>query len=281
MRRKSLKIFIIKIGGEIIDTPNALQSFCQEIAELRKKNNKIIIVHGGGQTATAWEEKLGRPAKIIQGKRITDEITLDIVKMIFSGKINIELLSLLQTCGVSAVGLSGVDGNILTVQRRPPQKIIDNKTGKTKKIDYGFVGDIVTVNPKLLTILIKKNFVPVIAPLAADKNGIIYNINADRVAAAIAHSLSPCQWIIATNVDGVYDAQSRIFSRLSCAESLSLIKQGIITDGMIPKIESIISALKSKIKPGVKSVRIINGMQAGKLSELILQTKSIGTLISN
>ncbi len=260
---KSKKIFVIKIGGEIISDPNHFNLLCKEIAKLKKENNHIVIVHGGGKQITEMEEKLGNTPKIINGRRITDEHSIDIVKMIL-GKINIEITGALKKQGISAVGLSGVDGNILHAERRSP-----------KPIDYGFVGNIVSTHPELVLTLIEKNFLPVVAPLASDHDGMIYNINADTVATTLALSLKATQLIILTNTEGVYDQNGIIFPYLTCQKALSLIKEGIITHGMIAKIESIHSAIKS----GIQAVHLINGFKPEKLAA-IFSGKSLGTLIT-
>lgn len=255
------KIIVIKVGGEVFNNPEVFNKLSCEIAKLHQSNNAIVLVHGGGQQASAWEEKLGKTPQKINGRRITDEQSLDILKMVIAGKINIEILSQLQKHGIAAVGLSGVDGNILLGQRRPVQKIKDQNSGIMNDIDFGLVADIKSANPKLLYTLLHNGFVPVIAPLVADQNGVIYNVNADTVAAAIAISLQAAEWLILTNVDGVYDLQKNVLPKLSCVDALALIDSGTITAGMIPKVEAIISALKS----GLQSARIINGLKPENL----------------
>jgi acetylglutamate kinase len=272
----SKQTYIIKIGGELISNLEILSSLCKEIARLKHAGTNVVLVHGGGQQISEMETKLGKTSNIINGRRVTDESSLEIIKMVISGKINIEILSALQCNGVSAVGLSGVDGHILNVHRRPPKKIVNKNSQAYQIIDYGFVGDILTVNPELLLTLIENNFLPVIAPLAADKQGIIYNINADTVASSIALSLNAVQavqWIILTNIDGVYDQKGNTLSFLTCKKARELIEEGAITNGMVPKIESILSAIQA----GIKSVHIMNGLKLEKLQNLFLE-KSLGTL---
>ena len=222
------------------------------------------------------EIKLGKTPNIVQGRRVTDEHSLEMIKMVIAGKINIEIINALQCNGVSAVGLTGVDGHTLNAHRRPPQKIIDKKTKAHQIVDYGFVGDIFAVNPALILTLLENNFLPVIAPLAADNQGNIYNINADTVASSTALSINAAQWIILTNIDGVYDQKGNTLSHLTCKKARTLIAEGIITNGMIPKIESIISSIQA----GIKSVHIINGLKPEKLENIFLN-KSLGTLITN
>jgi len=272
----SKQLYVIKIGGELISKPEILHALCKEIAKLKQANLNIVLVHGGGIQTSEMEIKLGNKPTIIAGRRVTDEKTIETIKMVIAGKINIEILSTLQTNGVAAVGLSGVDGNILNVHRRPPKKIINENSKQDQMIDYGLVADILAVNPELMLTLIDNHFLPVVAPLAADKQGNIYNINADTVASTIALSLQAVQWIILTNIDGVYDQKGNTLAHLTCHSARELIDQGIVTNGMIPKIESIITAIEA----GIKSVHIINGLKPEKLQKLFVE-KSLGTLITN
>ncbi|MEW6735446.1 MAG: acetylglutamate kinase [Acidobacteriota bacterium] len=267
--------FVIKFGGEVADNSDTLTSFCEEIALCAQVGIKVVTVHGGGKQATELSEKLGIEPKIINGRRITDEKTLDVVKMVFAGKINIEILGALRRAGVQPVGLSGVDGNILYAKRRLPQTVVDAKTGQQQTIDYGFVGDILDVNPKLITTLIENNFVPVIASLAADSNGDVYNVNADTVASSIAAELKVEKWIVATDVDGVLDLQEQLISRLTSVQAKTLISDKVITGGMIPKVEAALAAIEA----GVQSVHIINGMKRGSLLAEVFTEGGAGTML--
>lgn len=270
------KTFVIKFGGEVADNEETLLSFCEEIALCAQVGIKVVAVHGGGKQATELSEKLGIEPKIINGRRITDEGALDVVKMVFAGKINIEILGALRKAGVPAVGLSGVDGNTLHAKRRPPQVVVNEKTGRKQTVDYGFVGDIFDVDPKLINTLIEKDFVPVVASLAADDEGRVYNVNADTVASAIAAELKAEKWIIASDVDGVLDGNTKPISRLTRDQVKQLIRDKIITGGMIPKVENALAAIAA----GVKSVHIINGMKPGSLLEEVFTESGAGTMFS-
>lgn len=270
------KTFVIKFGGEVADSEQTLLSFCEEIALCAQVGIKVVAVHGGGKQATELSEKLGIEPKIINGRRITDEEALDVVKMVFAGKINIEILGALRKAGVPAVGLSGVDGNMLHARRRPPQVVVDEKTGKKRTVDYGFVGDIIDVDPRLIHTLIEKDFVPVIASLAADDEGRVYNVNADTVASSIAAELKAEKWIVATDVDGVLDGDRRLISRLTREQARQLIGDRVITGGMIPKVENALAAIEA----GVKSVHIINGLKPGSLLEEVFTESGAGTMFS-
>ncbi len=269
------KTFVVKFGGEVADDDATLLSFCEELALCAQVGIHVVVVHGGGKQATELSEKLGIEPRTVNGRRITDEETLDVVKMVFAGKINVDILGALRRAGVPAVGLSGVDGNILTAGKRPPQEVVDRETGVREKIDFGFVGDIFDVDARLINTLIEKDFVPVIASLAADDEGGIYNVNADTVASAIAAEMEAEKLIMATNVDGVMNADKVVQSRLTLDDVAGMMATKAITGGMIPKVESAVKAVRT----GVKSVHIINGMKAGALLREVFTESGDGTMI--
>jgi acetylglutamate kinase len=267
--------FLVKFGGEIADDPGTLTAFCEEIALCAQVGIKLVVVHGGGKQATALSARLGIETSMVNGRRVTDEPTLDVAKMVFAGKINVDILGALRGAGVQAVGLSGVDGAILTATRRRPQTVFDARSGEHRTVDYGLVGDIARVDTRLITTLVEKEFVPVIASLAADDDGAIYNVNADTVAASIAGALAAEKWIVATNVDGVLDSNGILLGHLTREVVRTLIGDGAITGGMIPKVESALAALDA----GVRSVHIINGTKRGALLSEIFTDSGFGTMI--
>jgi acetylglutamate kinase len=275
IRKFKGQTFVVKFGGEVADDPDVLVSFCEEVALCAQVGIRMVVVHGGGKQATELGQRLGIEAKIVDGRRVTDEGTLDVVKMAFAGKINVEILGAMRRAGVQAVGLSGVDGNLLHARRRPPQIVVDRVTGEEQVVDFGFVGDIFDVDPTLITTLVERDFVPVIASLAADDDGGVYNVNADTVASAIASRLGAEKWIVATNVDGVIDCEGQLISRLARGSIAALIQDGIITGGMIPKVEAAASAIDA----GVRSVHIINGMTAGSLLAEVFTVSGSGTMV--
>lgn len=271
------KTFVVKFGGEVADDDATLLSFCEELALCAQVGIHVVVVHGGGKQATELSEKLGIESRTVNGRRITDEETLDVVKMVFAGKINVDILGALRRAGVPAVGLSGVDGNILSARKRPPQEVVDRETGVREKIDFGFVGDIFDVDARLIYTLIEKDFVPVIASLAADDEGGIYNVNADTVASAIAAEMQAEKLIMATNVDGVMNADKVVQSRLTLGDIAEMMSSKAITGGMIPKVESAMKAVRT----GVKSVHIINGMKVGALLREVFTENGDGTMIQS
>ena len=275
IRKFKGQTFVVKFGGEVADDPDVLVSFCEEVALCAQVGIRMVVVHGGGKQATELGHRLGIQAKIVDGRRVTDEKTLDVVKMAFAGKINVEILGAMRRAGVHAVGLSGVDGNLLNARRRPPQVVLDRATGEERIVDFGFVGDILDVDPTLITTLVERDFVPVIASLAADDGGGVYNVNADTVASAIASRLGAEKWIVATNVDGVLDCDGKLISRLARESVTGMIRDGTITGGMIPKVEAAASAIDA----GVRSVHIINGMRPGSLLAEVFTVSGSGTMV--
>jgi acetylglutamate kinase len=198
--------------------------------------------------------------------------------MIFAGKINTDILAALRHRGIEAVGLSGVDGNIVHAERRPPKEILNRVTGLHDKIDFGFVGDVVQINTRLLTVLLDHGYLPVISSLGADGEGIVFNINADTIAAEIAVRLQAEKLILLSDIDGIYltagDPQTKL-SRLTAAEAGELIVSGAASGGMIPKLQSITVLLQR----GVHSAHIISGTKRNALLSEVFTDKGTGTMI--
>jgi acetylglutamate kinase len=228
--------FVVKFGGEIADDHDRLVSFCEELALCAQVGIRIVAVHGGGKQATELGTRLGIEPRIVNGRRVTDERTLDVVKMAFAGKLNTEVLGALQRAGVRAVGVSGVDGGLLRARRRPPQMVVDRQTGEAETVDFGFVGDIVEADPRLLEALLVGGFVPVVASLAADDEGTVYNVNADTVAGEIAIAVKAEKLIVATSVDGLLNSEGELVGQLDRAAARHYVVVGTATGGMIPKL---------------------------------------------
>jgi acetylglutamate kinase len=277
INRFSGRTFVVKFGGEIADERDRLVAFCEEVALCTQVGIRVVVVHGGGKQATQLGRRLGVEPVILNGRRVTDEETLDIVKMTFAGKLNTEILGAMRRAGARAVGLSGVDGGLLRANKRPPQRVADADTGEVRTIDFGFVGDIAEVDPTLVITLLRDGFVPVIASLAGDEEGEVYNVNADTVASAIARALKAEKWIVATNVDGVLDREGRLIRQLTTAETRDLIASGTATGGMIPKLEAAVAA----IEDGVASVHLVNGTQHNALLTEIFTVEGAGTMITS
>jgi acetylglutamate kinase len=269
------KTFVVKIGGEIADSDVTLHSFCEEVALLSQVGIHIVMVHGGGKQATQLSKQLGIEPQMVQGRRITDEKTLDVVMMVFAGQINTEIIAALREYGAEPVGISGVDGGIINAVKRPPQKIKNDKTGQEEIIDFGHVGDIESIDPKLLEVLLAADFVPVMASLGGDDAGNILNINADTVASEIASALKAEKLILITDVDGILRDDKSLISRVTPAEIDDLIKAGVIRGGMVPKA----TAAKEALKDGVASVHIISGKKPSTLLAEVFTETGSGTMI--
>jgi acetylglutamate kinase len=278
IRRYKGQIFVIKLGGELVQNPEIMDDIAQDISLLHQIGIKIILVHGGGPQATELSEKLGIAPKIIEGRRVTDEAVLEVAKMVFAGKINHEILTMLRKHGAKSAGLSGIDGDIISARRRAPVERVDEKTGVKGNIDYGHVGDIVSINTELVEVLLSHQYIPVIASLADDSEGNILNINADTVASRIAGAMKAYKYITMTNVGGILrdmnDRSSRI-SYVSRSDAGRLIKEGTITGGMVPKIRECIWAVEN----GVRRVHILNGFEKNSLLLEVFTKGGNGTMI--
>ena len=269
------KTFVVKIGGEIADSDETLHSFCEEVALLSQVGIHVVMVHGGGKQASQLSKQLGIEPQMVQGRRITDEQTLDVVMMVFAGTINTEIIAALREYGAEPVGISGVDGGIINAVKRPPQKIKNEKTGVEEVVDFGHVGDIQSIDPKLLETLLAADFVPVMASLGGDDAGNILNINADTVASEIASALKAEKLILVTDVEGILRDDKTLISRVTPQDIDELIKSGVIRGGMVPKALSAVEALKD----GVQSVHIISGKKPSTLLAEVFTETGSGTMI--
>lgn len=272
------KTFVVKLSGKATEDKENLASLAEELALLQQVGIRLCVVHGGGKQLSELASRMGVEQTIINGRRVTDDATLDMAKMIFAGKINTEILAALRHIGVDAVGLSGIDGNIVQAIRRPPKDLINSETGARERIDFGHVGDIARINDRLLCVLLDHNYLPVISSLGADAEGSIYNINADTIAAEIAVRLQAEKLILLSDVDGIYlrpgEPETKL-SQLTVDEAERLMSDGIATGGMIPKLQSITELLRR----GVRSAHIVNGAARNALLSEMFTDKGTGTMI--
>jgi acetylglutamate kinase len=273
------KTFVVKFSGKVTEDHDRLMTLAEELALLHQVGIRVCVVHGGGKQLTQLAEKLGVEQTIIEGRRVTDDDTLEMAKMIFAGKINTDILAALRHRGVHAVGLSGIDGNIVHAERRPPRQVVDRATGESARVDFGHVGDILQIDARLLTVLLDHGYLPVISSLGADAEGKVFNINADTIASEIAVQLQAEKLVLLSDVDGIYlragEPETKL-SRLSAAEAGELVKSGTATGGMIPKLQSIINLLSR----GVKSAHIIDGNSRNTLLAEVFTDQGTGTMIS-
>jgi acetylglutamate kinase len=272
------KIFVIKMGGELLQDESIIDDIAQDVSLLHQVGIKTVVVHGGGPQANELSKKLGITPKIIEGRRVTDEESLEITKMVFAGKINHEILTILRKYGSQAVGLSGIDGDVIIAERRAPMEVVDKTTGMKNNVDFGWVGDIQSVNTDLLSILLEKGYIPVISSIADDGEGNILNINADTVASSIAVALNAYKYITMTNVNGILKDKNNpksTISYISYNDASRLIEDGTAEGGMVPKIKQCVWAVQN----GVKRVHILNGCVQDSLLQEVFTKKGIGTMI--
>jgi acetylglutamate kinase len=272
------KTFIVKFSGKVTEDKDNLMSLAEELALLHQVGIRVCVIHGGGKQLNELAEKLGVAQTVISGRRVTDDDTLDLAKMIFRGKINTEILASLRHRGIEAVGLSGIDGGVVKAVKRPPKDVLNKVTGETETVDFGHVGDIVDVDTRLITLLLENRYLPIISSLGADDEGKVYNINADTIAAEIAASLQAEKLILLSDVNGIYldekDKETKI-SRLTIADARNLIDTGRATGGMIPKLENLISLLRR----GVGSAHVISGTKRNALLSEVFTDEGTGTMV--
>lgn len=273
------KTFVVKFSGKVTENKENLASLAEELALLHQVGIKVCVIHGGGKQLSELATKLGVAQTVIEGRRVTDDDTLELAKMIFAGKINTDILAALRQRGTSAVGLSGVDGNIVQAERRPPKEILNKKTGATETIDFGNVGDVLEINTNLLQLLLDADYLPVVSSLGANSDGHVFNINADTIAAEIAVQLKAEKLVLLSDVNGIYlnaDDETTKLSRISIAEAEEMIQNGTATGGMIPKLHSLMNILNR----GVRSAHVIGGnVRNGLLSE-VFTDEGTGTMLT-
>jgi acetylglutamate kinase len=259
---------VVKYGGSTRSGAEELKNTLQDIVLMKFVGMRPVVVHGGGKDITTLTEKMGIKSRFVDGLRVTDLPTMEVVEMVLGGKINKELVSTIQQLGGQAVGLSGKDGNMLQATR------MKSKTGK----DIGYVGKVSKVNTSILDILDKEQFIPVIAPLGLGADGKTYNVNADEAAGAIAAALKAEKLVFLTDVPGICkkkDDPKTLLSSVKAKDVAKLIKSGVISGGMIPKVEACLHAVKS----GVHKTHIIDGTLPHALLLEIFTPQGVGTEI--
>ena len=265
IKRYNGKIVVIKYGGNAMINEQLKQQVMEDIALLWLIGVKVVLVHGGGPEISETMKKLGKEAVFVDGLRVTDKETVDIVQMVLAGKVNKSLVTLLQMKGGHAVGLSGMDGGILEA------KIKDER--------LGFVGEIVKVRTQPITDLLEKNYIPVISTVASDHAGNAYNINGDTAAAYIAGALGAERLIMMTDIAGILrdkDDPSTLIPELTVSEAKALYDEGVISGGMIPKVDCCIEALEK----GVENVIIMDGRVSHSILMELLTDEGAGTMVT-
>ncbi len=274
IRRFSGKTFVIKYGGAAMVDEGLKNAFAQDIVLLNFIGIKPVIVHGGGPKINSIMERMGKTPTFVQGQRVTDEETVDIVEMVLGGLINKQIVSLINSHGGLAIGLSGKDGNLIKARRKVITKI-SPETGVPEIIDLGLVGEVEKINPRILTSIEQSGFIPVIAPISAGQHTNTLNINADYVAGEIASALKAEKLILLTDVEGIKDKKNKLISTLNVKKIRTLTANGTISGGMIPKVQ----ACQNAINGDVKKTHIIDGRTPHALLLEIFTEEGIGTEI--
>lgn len=263
---------VIKYGGNAMIDEQLKNNFARDVVLMKLVGINPIIVHGGGPQIGDLLNKLGIESKFVSGMRITDADTMDVVQMVLGGLVNKEIVSLINTHGGRAVGITGKDGGLLKARKLSAQTV-DEDTEES--VDIGQVGEITEVNVDVLETLTESQFIPIIAPIGVGEDGESYNINADIVAGKVAEALSASKLVLLTNTPGILDAEQKTLSGLSKTDVESLISNGIINEGMLPKVDCALSAVSS----GVRSVQIVDGRVPHALLLEIFTDSGVGTQI--
>ena len=265
IRRFKDKTVVIKYGGNAMSSPELQQSFALDVVLLKYVGLRPVIVHGGGPQIDATLGRLGIETRFVDGLRVTDDDTMEVVEMVLGGKVNQEIVALIQRAGGQAVGLTGSDGDMIRVTRR----LVGDQ-------DVGRVGRVVEVDPAPIDAVAAAGFVPVIAPVGVDADGVTYNVNADEVAGAVASALMAEKLILLTDVAGVLDGTGELIHELTAEEANKLIAEGTIRDGMIPKVECCLQALQR----GVRRTHVIDGRVVHAMLLEMFTDGGVGTLLT-
>lgn len=266
------KTIVIKYGGNAMTEEKLKNSFAQDVVLLKLVGMNPVIVHGGGPQIDDMLQRVGKKREFIEGMRVTDTETMDVVEMVLGGLVNKNIVNLINQNGGHAVGLTGKDGSFI----RAKKMHIQGRKKKDEWIDIGQVGEIESIDPSLIALLDTRNFIPVIAPIGVGKNGESYNINADLVAGKLAEILNSEKLILLSNIPGVQDKSGNLLTGLTVKKVDELFLNGIISGGMQPKVEAIVEAVKN----GVKSCHIIDGRVEHALLLEVLTDTGVGTLIT-
>ena len=262
------KTIVIKYGGNAMIDKSLKHNFARDVVLMKLVGMNPVVVHGGGPQISGTLERVGKSSEFIDGQRVTDSETMDVVEMVLGGLVNKEIVNLINSHGGRAVGLTGKDGDMIRARKL--------SSGKPD-VDYGHVGEVAAINPAVVTTLEAQRFIPVIAPIGSDGEGETFNINADSVAGALAGTLSAEKLILMTNTVGVLDKQGELLTGLDEARINALKQDGTIQGGMLPKIDCALDAVRN----GVHASHIIDGRVEHALLLEIFTDKGVGTLITN
>lgn len=270
-------VFVVKLGGDVLRDHDVLEQVAGQLSLLSSLSIRLVVVHGGGPQATELTRRLGGEPRMVAGRRVTDDHALDVVKMVYAGTLNTDLVAALRSHQLQAVGLTGVDGDLLQAHRRPPVNVV-NDDGVSEAVDFGHVGDIDRVDPRVLQTLLDARFVPVVASLAGDDIGHVYNVNADTVAEHLAIALRAQKLIYLTGVPGVLRDRNDPSSLVTFADPddlTELMTSGALAGGMRPKVEACLRAATG----GVERTHIIDGRTPDALLLEVFTGAGTGTMI--
>ena len=273
IRRFQDKTLVIKYGGNSMTDPHLKECFAHDVVLLKLVGFNPVVVHGGGPQIENMLSRVGKKGEFVQGMRVTDAETMEVVEMVLGGQVNKEIVSLINQAGGKAVGLTGKDSNFI----RAKKLMMENKDAPGDLIDIGQVGDITQIDPSLISFLDKGDFIPVIAPIGVGEDGESYNINADVVAGKLAEILKAEKLVLLTNTPGVLDKAGTLLTGLTPRQIDELVEDGTLSGGMLPKISSALDAARN----GVKSVHIIDGRVEHCLLLEILTDHGVGTMIKS
>jgi acetylglutamate kinase len=277
LREFNGKTVVIKYGGHAMVDEQLKKNFALDIILLKYIGINPVVVHGGGPQINEFLQKMQITSSYVQGMRVTDGPTMDVVEMVLVGKVNKEIVGLINHCGGRAVGLSGRDGDLVQARKMKILGKPEHENAPPELIDLGRVGEVTKINPEILTTLDAKDFIPVIAPVGVGEDGQAYNINADLVAGAIAAELKAAKLILLTDVEGVKDSQGQLISSIAINSIEELISEGVIKGGMIPKLRCCASAING----GVNKAHILDGRQEHAILLEIFTHKGIGTEVTS
>jgi acetylglutamate kinase len=269
------KVFVIKAGGAVFADEASTRGLIEQVAILHQVGIRTVLVHGGGPQLDQLQATLGIDTQMVNGRRVTDQKSIDLTAMALNGSINTRILAICRGLDIEAIGLSGVDAGLIRAHRRPP---VSMGGGSSETVDYGFVGDIDSVNSAVITKLLDNGLMPVVSPLSADSSGTLLNINADTVAAAIGGALSAEKLVLCTGAHGILENVNDPTSVISYTDIAGLRRlndQGSLKDGMLPKAE----AIEAAIRGGVRRVHIISYKTPDSLLAEIFTNEGTGTMV--
>ncbi len=275
MRRFAGHTFVIKFGGHAMGEEDLTDFFAQDIVLLKQVGIHPVVVHGGGPQISQMLDRLKIKSSFVEGLRVTDRATVEIVEMVLSGSINKQIAMAITHAGGRAIGLSGKDGDLIEA-RKLKRKVRDPESNIERVLDLGFVGEPVRINAELLQTLARSEVIPVVAPIGTDAKGATYNINADTVAGAIAGALKASKLVLLTDVEGVLDKRKQLIKALTPRAAAKLLKDRTATGGMIPKLETCLAAVAS----GAQAAHILDGRIPHVLLLEVFTAHGIGTMIS-